>query len=419
MKNYFLLFLVLIAAACGKEPTITTSEATAVVSSLRYTHIVILNQKVGTPLLSTQMLAEDKEGARQALIQKIHGFCQANNIQNVADSMIFTDINVGFVAHLEAGQDSILALDDAVIEVRPDIGIRSVDPIGQRDPIQQKDPIQQTEWDLVAGSGGCTLATYAVERAGGSVAATNPKKIYILDTGVDQHDYLNVLQSESRNFVIGETKQDKNGHGTHVAGIAAAKKAMIGPALDVDVCAGVSAGAPIVSLKVLDKQGHGQWSYLYLAFERLGRKGTPGDIVNMSLGAYCVDDCQNFDTQIDSAITALADYGLFIVMAAGNDSGYASKNFPGCINHTRVFTVGSIDRNGECSFYSNYDAGVVDWVAVGTNVVSTYKNNKYAVMSGTSMSTALVTGIIHSRNDAPISEGTVTCSSATYNIAKR
>jgi subtilisin family serine protease len=59
---------------------------------------------------------------------------------------------------------------------------------------------------------------------------------------------------------------------------------------------------------------------------------------------------------------------------------------------------------------------------VGTNVLSTYKTNKYAIMSGTSMSTAVVSGIIHARGSLPRSTSNTTCpagSANSYPIAIR
>ena len=102
-----------------------------------------------------------------------------------------------------------------------------------------------------------------------------------------------------------------------------------------------------------------------------------------------------------------------------NDSGDAGSNFPGCINGPYIYTVASINCDKSCAFYSNYNSGVVEWLTVGTNVFSTYKGGNYAIMSGTSMSTAVVTGIIHSRGDKPLSLTTQNCAGTNYDIAKK
>ncbi len=72
-----------------------------------------------------------------------------------------------------------------------------------------------------------------------------------------------------------------------------------------------------------------------------------------------------------------------------------------------LFTVGAVDCNIICAPYSNYGAAV-DWVAVGTNVFSTYlydtqrqHNWTYRVVNGTSMAAAVISGVIHASNKKP------------------
>jgi hypothetical protein len=84
-----------------------------------------------------------------------------------------------------------------------------------------------------------------------------------------------------------------------------------------------------------------------------------------------------------------------------------------------------MDCLGVWSGFSNAGYGTVDWVAVGSNVYSTYKGNTYAYMSGTSMATPHVAGLIHSKGGvAPVSGGVIYptlsgCTSQPYYKAKR
>jgi subtilisin family serine protease len=94
-------------------------------------------------------------------------------------------------------------------------------------------------------------------------------------------------------------------------------------------------------------------------------------------------------------------------------------NLPGCINGTRVYTVGSISCSKACSYFSNFNGGVVDWVANGESVYSTIPGGGYGYKTGTSMACPVVAGIVHARGGAPVSGGTVTCKGATIKIAKR
>jgi subtilisin family serine protease len=430
MKKYFLLLPALIMT-CSQPKEPEESRGHRFQLTIPGEYLVLFNDKLHTPLIFSKLLGADKSMLRDSMVQQIRSFCDRKNIV-ISDSLIFTDVNVGFAARLTMAQAESLEVNDTIGAVMDDFFFTLADPVGQRDPMQQKDPMQQTdidELDIIKTTGGCPWSTCAVASAGGSVTSTSSKKIYIVDTGVDMENVaLNILRDESMSFVETEHSiDDKNGHGTHVAGIAAARKLTLGklpPGPIFEVCGGVSAGAPIVSLKVLDKLGVGKWSYVYEALDHLADVGLEGDIVNLSLGAFEDGACSSSEPEVSLAINRLAEKGLFIVMAAGNDAADASHNLPGCINGRNIFTVGSIGCGGQCSLHSNFSSSTVDWVAVGENIVSTYKtkrngNVRYATMSGTSMSAAVVSGIIHANNGPPESAGTVTCNGETYQIARR
>ena len=110
---------------------------------------------------------------------------------------------------------------------------------------------------------------------------------------------------------------------------------------------GMSPGAEIISLKVLDKNGMGSWSSLVLALDHVEKFGVSGDVVLMSLGAPVGLNCANFEPFLNGIISDLGSKGITVVMSAGNDRSSANENLPGCINGSNVFTVGALDFTWE------------------------------------------------------------------------
>jgi subtilisin family serine protease len=263
--------------------------------------------------------------------------------------------------------------------------------------------------------------TCAISNAGGfQNGAGKFTWIWILDTGIDlDHPDLNVLTSSSiaKSFVPGQSADDGNGHGTHCAGIAAAKNNSFG-------VVGVSAGAPVVPVKVLSNSGSGQWSWLLSGLNHVAAWDIPNDVVNMSLGGWGGNNCANSNPSIRNAILNLGNAGVWVCIAAGNSNCNAAQAFPACINGNRVLTVGSMTCGQTCSSFSNFSSSVVDWVATGSNVYSTFRNGGYTTLSGTSMAAPVVAGICHARAAAPVSGGNISCgngcvSSFSYRKARR
>jgi len=88
------------------------------------------------------------------------------------------------------------------------------------------------------------------------------------------------------------------------------------------------------------------------------------------------------------AIIDAANNGIIIVAAAGNDSG--AVNWPA--RYPEVIAVGAIDENGNLADFSSRGPEV-SVVAAGVNIYSTYLNNQYAVLKGTSQASPFVAGI--------------------------
>lgn len=229
-------------------------------------------------------------------------------------------------------------------------------------------------------------------RSGDGTGAVSNVDIAIIDTGIDlRHTDLSVYKQKT--FVRGtRSADDDNGHGTHVAGIAAAKDNGYG-------VVGMAPGARLWAVKVLDKSGSGSISTVIAGIDYVTQNAGEIDVANMSLGCECTSSSLN--TAISNSVAA----GVTYVVAAGNNGKDASTFSPA--NHPSAISVSAIvDTDGKCggagpstvygaddtlASFSNFGP-VVDMAAPGVNILSTYKGGTYATMSGASMASPHVAG---------------------------
>ncbi|OWY21527.1 peptidase S8 [Sphingobacteriales bacterium UPWRP_1] len=396
--------------------------AAAVIFSLQFTnaqngplpipgqYMVLLTPKAAKPVIEQQKNSIDRKQkeqlnrlVRQANLSKVKDVAAKAKLNTAAVIAEYADVVVGFTAKLTNAEVTRLKANPDVAGVYPDYRI-------------QLEANSITPECMPEAAFRAQTTTCAITKAGGPVnGAGKPTWIWILDTGIDlTHPDLNVQTDATyaKSFISGQTVNDGHGHGTHVAGIAAAKNNTIG-------VVGVSSGATVVPVKVLANSGSGSFTQILQGVNHVAQYDIAGDVVNMSLGSYPVLNCENANPALRDAIRALGNAGTFVVIAAGNDAGNANLSIPGCINGTKIYTVGSITCSNTCSSFSNWGTPAVDWVAVGSDVYSTYKGGAYATMSGTSMAAPVVAGIIHSKTGAPVSAGNVICGGTSNKIAKR
>ncbi|MFI6011684.1 S8 family peptidase [Streptomyces sp. NPDC051243] len=156
-------------------------------------------------------------------------------------------------------------------------------------------------------------------------------KIAVLDTGVDAtHPDLKDQVIAAKNFTPAATAEDKVGHGTHVASIAAGTGAKSGGKYK-----GVAPGADILNGKVLDDTGSGDDSGILAGMEWAAEQGA--QVVNLSLGGM---DTPEIDP-LEAAVNKLsAEKGILFAIAAGN-SGPETVGSPGSAE--AALTVGAVD----------------------------------------------------------------------------
>ncbi len=162
--------------------------------------------------------------------------------------------------------------------------------------------------------------------------------VAIIDTGIAQLPDLDV--QGGYNCVGGNSTawQDDNGHGTHVAGIAAAKDNDIG-------VVGVAPGARLWAVKVLDKQGVGKFSDVICGLDWIAGRAGDIDVANLSLsGQQKAGSCT--DQPLHIAVCAVVNAGVPVVVAAGNQGTNADQRVPA--SYPEVITVsGFSDSDGK------------------------------------------------------------------------
>jgi subtilisin family serine protease len=234
-----------------------------------------------------------------------------------------------------------------------------------------------------------------ITRVGGPTKYLSGSKAWIIDTGIDlDHPDLNVDAASGRTFVPRTTTpEDDNGHGTHCAGIVAAIDNTIG-------VVGVAAGATVVPIKVLDKRGSGAYSTIIAGVDHVAANASTGDVANMSLGGGAYEP-------IDLAVIAMAEAGVHVSLAAGNESDDANNHSPARAEGDNIYTISACASGDIWASFSNYGNPPIDYCAPGVSIYSTYKNGGYATMSGTSMAAPHACGVLLHTNGNPNSDGTV------------
>lgn len=234
-----------------------------------------------------------------------------------------------------------------------------------------------------------------IGRVGGGATYTGTKKAWIIDTGIDlDHADLNVDAASGKNYsTLNASPDDDNGHGTHCAGIVAAIDNTVG-------VVGVAAGAKVVPVKVLDRRGSGAMSVIIAGVDFVTANGVTGDAANMSLGGGAYEP-------LDLKVKAMGAKGIFVALAAGNESDDANNHSPARANGANIFTISACDANNKWAYFSNYGNPPIDYCAPGVNIFSTYKGGAYATMSGTSMAAPHACGVLLATGGHPTTSGYV------------
>jgi subtilisin family serine protease len=201
--------------------------------------------------------------------------------------------------------------------------------------------------------------------------------VMVLDTGYTEHiDLKDALISEKCITTVDNDKTDKQYHSTHCCGIIGARDNDIG-------CVGVAPSCKIITVKVLGNDGSGSFEAIVKGLEYAAK--IKPDIVSMSLGAPVGSDAMH------NAIKKLYDMNIPCICAAGNEGPDSVVGYPA--KYSECIAVAAYDKDKKIADFSSPGKEVLI-AAPGVSIYSTYGNNTYAKLSGTSMATPFISGLV-------------------------
>lgn len=293
----------------------------------------------------------------------------------------------GDVRHRYRYQEFISAAVPAVDAIRRDARVETVNPVKEVYAHDHRDPSRNTtDCDTHPDP----AVEWGVDRIGAPSAHARGVTgdgvgIAILDTGIqkDHCDLKDNVQEVVDMTALGNDTDDHNGHGTHVSGIAAAADNDLG-------VLGVAPDAELYGVKVLGNGGIGFTDDILAGIEWADANDIP--IISMSLGSD--RPCSEEERDV---INRAFKTGHLLVASAGNagndeDGGCDEDNVGSPARCENVLATSAMDPDDSLAGYSSVGPEI-DLMAPGTDVRSTYRNNRYETLSGTSMAAPHASGV--------------------------
>jgi len=211
-------------------------------------------------------------------------------------------------------------------------------------------------------------------KAGNHAGSVSKVNAYVIDSGIYGHTDLNVLGNV--NFTGDGKPTDCFGHGTHIAGIVAAKD-------NTGAVVGGAPGVPLTGVKVLGCDGTGTLTAILKGIDWVTANANKPAIANMSLSGP-------MSQTLDDAVRKSASSGVLYSIAAGNEGAKACNYSParaGAGTNNGVMTTAATDKYDREPSWSNYGSCVDVW-APGVGILSTRKGGGTTTMRGTSQAAA-------------------------------
>lgn len=250
------------------------------------------------------------------------------------------------------------------------------------------------------------LATIGITIIMSAESEPHPIKIGVVDSGVDQiHGFFRdrVVIPVTLNENEKLNQNDQNGHGTHVTGIIVARTYKNSEIYsfknlyDYDDKSTSIATNEQSSVKSTSTNSYSMTDDHFQDFENIIEKANQLGIKILNISEYIATPTVDYLTLI-RVFKKAENYGMIVVVASGNDrvnleALSLEKNvYPCALKLSNMICVGNI--SDELEVNSNFGKNYVDVWAKGTNVISSYKDNMYIRMTGSSMAAPKISALI-------------------------
>jgi subtilisin len=326
------------------------------------------------------------------------------NTHNLGVGHVYGHALNGFSAHIPQGRLNALQNDPRVVSIVPDEVLYITQPPcgtpnGGPCPPDDGDDDNGDNTQVIPTGINRIFAPDSSFNIGGGTANFSGVEVAVIDSGIDgNHPDLNVLGGV--NFTGGPSHRwgDGHGHGTHVAGTIAALDNNFG-------VVGVAPGAGLWAVKVCGNSGSCSLSAIIAGIDWVTANANRIKVANMSLGGTGSPGSCN-DGGYREAICNSVAAGVTYVTSAGNSAADAANfrpaNFPETITVSALADFDGLpgglgeptcrnDEDDTLANFSNYGE-VVDLIAPGVCILSTWTGGGYNTISGTSMASPHVAG---------------------------
>jgi len=199
-------------------------------------------------------------------------------------------------------------------------------------------------------------------------------KVAVIDTGVNKdHPDIKGAVIETHN-TTSEGYSATNGHGSGTCGIIAARKNNRG-------ILSVAPDCQIIAIKALHESGSGSMVDIVEAINLAINRGA--HVINLSLGG------SSTIPSLEQAVNLAASRGIYVICAAGNSGTDNSVGYPA--KYPKALAVGAMNKQRKTSAFSSRGLEV-DIAGPGERILTCWKNNSYATVSGTSFATPYLSG---------------------------